>query len=144
MKRIDLIVKLLALPLSCGIASVLLFASFGVLSGKELGSFNAMPLFFVIGAIFGGVAGLPIVLLVDWKLSSWRYRYIVLGPLSALFAWLIFEGAFGQGAWQKLWVNPYFWMEWAPRRVIIYMTIGLLSATIFTGIVSVVGRWRSK
>jgi len=133
MKMSVLLMKLLALSLSCGLACVVFFSVYALLSNREFDSFVAMPIFFVIGSVFGGLVGLPVVLLVDWKLSNWRYRYIVIGPFCALAAWLVLEGAFGRGAWEQIWVNQYFWLDWAPKRVVGYMTIGLLSAVIFTG-----------
>lgn len=145
MSQESLVHKVVAAPLCSGVATSIVFALSSILAGRELSSvLSIAPLFFVIGAVMGGICGVPLVLLLEWKASSWRLRYFFMGPVCALCGWLLFEGAFAGGAWQKVWSSSSFWLEWAPRRVLVFSLIGLLAALLFTASISLVTHFRTR
>ncbi|QBG97663.1 hypothetical protein EYC55_22960 [Xanthomonas oryzae] len=139
MTEINRILRLGAVPLSSGIASVIFFSrpissvysDFAVIFGG----------FGLIGAIIGFLIGCPIVLLVDWRWSRFKCRYVVAAVFGALFGWLLLEGAFAKNAWKVIWTSAYFWLEYAPRRISTYSFIGLLSGLIYTFIVNFINKF---
>jgi hypothetical protein len=123
-----------ALSLCGGISSVILFlmnfATDGVISDDEIG---ACSIVFAIGVIVSSLIGWPATALIEWKLPKYRLRYVVAGVACALIGWLLLGGAFGENAWEEIWMNSHFWLR-APRSALFFGLIGLLTGTIYTAL----------
>ncbi|QBG89848.1 hypothetical protein EYC54_22280 [Xanthomonas oryzae] len=145
MNKINKILRLCAVPLSSGVASVVFFMTPMLwVKDKYYHGFHdiiGFSIFFgLIGAFFGVLVGCPIVLLVDWKLSRSKYRYIFSAMLGALLGWLLLEGAFARNAWNSIWASSIFWFKYAPGKIFAYSSIGLLSGLIYTAFVHLVNK----
>uniref|UniRef100_UPI001110D5C9 hypothetical protein n=1 Tax=Xanthomonas oryzae TaxID=347 RepID=UPI001110D5C9 len=81
MKKINKILRLCAVPLSSGVASIVFFMTPMLWTeGKYHLDFHDVIGFFLffglISAGFGFLIGCPVVLLVDWKWSRYKFRYV--------------------------------------------------------------------
>lgn len=134
--------RMLAVPLSTAVASCMFFL-IPVMSSSGTSVHGALPvlgIFLIIGAIIGLIVGCPLVLLVDGIFPRWRLRYIVFGAAGALVGWLVLDGGFARGAWEAIWSNPNFWVDWAPRRLILFSLIGVMSGLLYTAFVRFIDR----
>ena len=75
------------------------------------------------------------MLLVDWKLSNFKCRYILGAIFGAILGWLLLEGAFARNAWNSIWASSIFWFKYAPGKIFAYSSMGLLSGLIYTAFV---------
>ncbi|MBN6152549.1 hypothetical protein JR065_19630 [Xanthomonas sp. AmX2] len=137
MKGMNGLLRLAAVPVSSGISAALFFMVPYMWGSGTFGeaSLGGIFLLSAIAVIMGFIVGCPIVLLVDWKWSRYQYRYVIAAVFSALGGWLLLEGAFAKNAWNVIWTSTYFWSELAPRRILIFSAIGLLSGLIYTALV---------
>ncbi|QBH02356.1 hypothetical protein [Xanthomonas oryzae] len=144
MKKIYFFLKMILVPISsCIVAAAIFFAIFIRSSDKlnNSGVVGAIILAGLISAIVGSLVGCPVVIIVDWKWSRFRSRYVVSAVVGAILGWLFLEGAFAEGAWKKIWTSSYFWHEWAPRRIVFFSAIGLLSGLLYTGFIFLLDRF---
>ncbi|WP_183032230.1 hypothetical protein [Cupriavidus sp. UME77] len=137
------IFRFLALPICGGVTLPLPFIVYSM--AKE-GAFElgGALLFFLIGTVLAAVVGWPLLVLIEWRFSQYRFRYIIGGLVCALLAWIFLEGAFYTGAWEKIWTNPKFWHEWAPRRIVLFSSVGLGAGVLYSGIVAIINKKVSK
>ncbi|QBG93735.1 hypothetical protein EYR26_22440 [Xanthomonas oryzae] len=137
------LLKMIFVPISSGIVTASIFFAIFIEGGDKFngnGVIGAIILAGLISSIVGSLVGCPVVIMVDWKLSRFRSRYVVSAVVGAILGWLLLEGAFAEGAWKKIWTNSYFWQEWAPRRIVFFSAIGLLSGLLYTGFICLLDR----
>ncbi|MER0783928.1 hypothetical protein AAA534_14470 [Pseudomonas aeruginosa] len=123
----NMFLKFMALILCGGASVAIAFMRFKVLMEPEVAL-----IFFTIGAVISLIVGVPLLLLLEWRFHRYRLRYVVGGLVCSLLGWLIFEGAFFPGAWEKIWTSSFFWNQWAPRRAAVFSVIGLCAGTAYT------------
>ncbi|MBN0564848.1 hypothetical protein JTM29_24730 [Pseudomonas aeruginosa] len=100
----NMFLKFMALILCGGASVAIAFMRFKVLMEPEVAL-----IFFTIGAVISLIVGVPLLLLLEWRFHRYRLRYVVGGLVCSLLGWLIFEGAFFPGAWEKIWTSSFFW-----------------------------------
>lgn len=132
--------RMAAVPVCTAIVGCLVFLLPSIYAGVvPLGDALAVGVAFAaVGAVLGVILGCPLVLLLDdalWKITA---RYVVAGTLGGIIGWLLLEGAFAGGAWKAIWTNPDFWLQWAPRRLLVFAGIGAASGTLYTLMVHVI------
>jgi len=132
------ILKFLALPVCGGISLVIAFWS--ISPPEHVVEIGFVVAFFMLGLILTMAVGWPLLALLEWKFHHYRLRYVFGGLVCSLLAWLIIDGAFFPGAWQKIWTSIYFWTEWAPRRMFFFSLLGLGAGTFYTGMVAAINR----
>jgi len=108
--------------------------------GAVAAAFNSFGLFFVVGFVLTMLVGWPLLALLEWKFHRCRLRYVIGGLVCSLLAWLLMDGAFFPGAWEKIWTSSYFWTEWAPRRMGFFSLLGLGAGALYTFIVAAIDR----
>jgi len=73
----------------------MIFGGVGILSGKvPVENAGGLIIFFLFGLVLTMIVGWPLLILLEWKFSRYRMRYIFGGWICALLAWLFIEGAF--------------------------------------------------
>ena len=104
----------------------------GMTSGTVVEGLVFASIVSFVAATFGAFIGLPAIMLIDWMLPGCRLRHIFIAPFCSVFVWLVIEGAFSRGGWGRIWASSSFWIDWAPRRVVAVIIIGLLAGGIYT------------
>ncbi|MEC5080669.1 hypothetical protein [Xanthomonas oryzae] len=135
--------KMIFVTIASSISSAFIFGLISIFFDEKLIAidiFNFMFFGALISAIVGSIVGCPLVIVVDWKWSNFRSRYVVSAVVGAILGWLLLEGAFAKGAWNNLWTDSYFWHKLAPRRVMLFSAIGLLSGLLYTGFICLLDR----
>lgn len=136
------IARMLAVPVSTATASCILFLAPSLFAAEMPlhGALSATLVFLIVGAIIGLIVGCPLVCLIDGMFARWRFRYLIFGAVGAVVGWLLMEGAFAGGAWDAVWTNPTFWMDWAPRRALFFSIIGVMSGLFYMALVKLIDR----
>ena len=104
----------------------------GVTSGTVVEGLVFASIVSFVAAIFGAFIGLPSIMFVDRLLPAYRLRHIFIAPFCSVFAWLAIEGAFSRDGWHRIWSSSGFWIDWAPRRMVAVVIIGLLAGGVYT------------
>ncbi|MGN7839319.1 hypothetical protein [Stenotrophomonas sp. 22385] len=132
--------RMIAVPLSTAVAGSVVFLAPSLHAGNVPldDALRVLPLFAIIGAVIGLIVGCPLVCLIDGMFERWRLRYLIFGAVGAVLGWLLMEGAFASGSWDAIWSSRTFWMTWAPRRILVFSIIGLMSGLLYMGLVSLI------
>ena len=126
-----------ALPITGGLASSLIWIPALISSGAEPGEWVAPIYFLLIGAAVSAVIGLPILFAVDCFLAT-KWRYVIDGGAYGLVFWTLMDAPIFPKDWHML-LESSFWIDYAPRRVAIWISFGMLVGVAYTGIVWVLG-----
>lgn len=128
-----ILAKLASAMLGAALSAVLLVGlPLGMPSGTVVEGLIFTSIVALVAAVLGALLGLPAILIVDKLRPASRFRHIIVAPFCSVLAWLVIEGAFSRDGWQRIWSSGSFWIDWAPRRVAVAISIGLLTGIIYT------------
>lgn len=134
--------RMIAVPLSTAVAGSVFFLVPSLYAKKIPlhGALEVLPFLLLVGAVLGLIVGCPLVCLIDGMFERWRPRYLVFGALGAVLGWLLMEGAFASGSWDAIWSSRTFWVSWAPKRMLLFSIIGLMSGLLYMALVWLIDR----
>ena len=131
------LLRILTLPI-CGGLVVEIAIDIAIRRGVD--AIDRLGGFFLIGFFLSAIVGWPLLALLERFFSKYRFRYIIGGIACSIGIWILLDGPIFPKDWHR-WVEPDFWLLYAPRRVATFSCFGLITGAVYTAAVALINRW---
>jgi len=142
MKKItkNLILRIFALPACGGLIVTLGLSLPYFLYTSDYSHASGMLSLFFLAALISAIIGWPLLALIQWKLSRYKWRYIIGGLVCSTAIWLLLDMPIFPSNWSK-WSDADFMLHYAWRRLIFFSCFGLVSGSLYTGAVAMINKY---
>jgi hypothetical protein len=98
--------------------------------------------FFLIGVVVSAIIGLPLLFVIDrFLVTTWRY--VIGGAAYGLVFWVLMDAPIFPKDWHRL-ATSTFWLDYAPRRVALWVAFGAIVGALYTGILWCLGLFNQR
>ncbi|WP_211442925.1 hypothetical protein [Collimonas humicola] len=136
----NLILRIFALP-ACGglIVALGLMLPYFLYTSDYSEVLGIFTIFFFV-AFISAVVGWPLLALIHWKFSNYRWRYIIGGLACSTIIWFLLDMPIFPNDWHR-WIDGNFLRHYPWRKLIFFSCFGLVSGSLYTGVVAMINKY---